>query len=60
MSGRYPYHNPEDRLSHQVGTTVTESQYLVIKSFMDINDVSLAELLRDSLKSYLKSEGVDL
>ncbi len=60
MSGRPVKLSSSERLCRPIGTNVTEPQYLVIKSFMDINDVSLAELIRDSLKFYLKSEGVDL
>ena len=60
MSGRPVKLSSSERLCRPIGINVTEPQYLVIKSFMDINDVSLAELIRDSLKFYLKSEGVDL
>jgi len=60
MSGRYPYHNPEDRLSHQVGTTVTEPQYLLIKEFADDNGLTVTGLLRESLKVYLRDRGVRL
>ena len=60
MSGRPCMCEPSERLSRQIGTSVTESQYVDIKRFADDNGVTVTGLLRDSLKFYLKAEGVDL
>ena len=60
MSGRPVKLSSSERLSRQIGTNVTEPQYLLIKEFADDNGLTVTGLLRESLKFYLKSEGVDL
>lgn len=60
MSGRPCMCNPSERLSRQVSTSLTESQYKLVKEFVGDNDDTMTGLLREALTVYLKSEGVDL
>lgn len=60
MSGRPCMCEPSERLSRQIGTNVTEPQYLLIKEFADDNGLTVTGLLRESLTVYLRDRGVRL